>query len=196
MIVAVLVHGFNVWDGGRATVGKLRPFFADQKVPYVMVNYGWFGIGRTYLKNRKVAKSVARACVTAKQSGHQVIVVGHSNGCAITHIAAERYGALIDKAVYINPALDADMPLPQTVRTLDVWHSLDDKPVKYARLLPRHPWGAMGSKGYCGPADGRITNFDKQHDFEQCSRAHSDVFSTELLPYFGPVIAGTTLEGL
>lgn len=199
MPIAILIHGFNVFDGGRATVGRLRPFFADRKVPYLMVNYGWFGIGRTYVKNDNVARRVAGACRTAREldQNRPIIVVGHSNGCAITWLAAREHGVEIDRAVFINPALDEDAVIPPGIRSLHVWHSPDDKPVAWSRKLPFHPWGNMGAIGYQGPADERVENFDKQSGYRAASsKAHSDVFSDELLPFFGPLIAGRAVDGM
>lgn len=191
-ILVILVHGFNVWDWGRSTVGKLRPFYAAHRIPYIMVDYGHFGIGETYWKNKKVAKKVAEACTNAKLSGYKVILVGHSNGCAIIHQAAEQFKAEIDKAVYINPALDKDTEPAPSMGYLDVWHSPSDKPVKWARKLPFHPWGEMGSTGYTGDS-AKVLNLNKEKNYSVSSKKHSDVFTVEQLPCFGPLIIGQSL---
>lgn len=192
--LVILVHGFNVWDGGRATVGKLRPFYAAHGIPYIMVNYGHFGLGETYWKNKKIAKKIAEACTNAKLSGNKVILVGHSNGCAIIHQAAEKYGAEIHKAVYINPALDKDTEPAESMGALDVWHSPSDKPVKWSRKLPFHPWGEMGATGYIGNSP-KVYNINKEKNYPVRSKEHSDVFSVEKLPYFAPRIIGQSLRG-
>lgn len=197
-MIAILIHGFNVWDGGVATVGKLRPFFADLAVPYVMVNYGHFGIIETRLKNRKIARRVARAVTNARSGNYQVIVVGHSNGCAIAHLAAEEYGAQIDRAVYINPALEEHIGPPVGIRSLHVWHSPSDRPVKWAEWLPgcnARPWGEMGATGYIG-RDDRVENFNKEQDFTVSSSGHSDMFSIEQIGYFGPIVAARAVAGM
>ena len=195
--IAILIHGFNVWDGGIATVGKLRPFFADLGVPYVMVNYGHFGLLETRLKNRKIALQVAEAVRNARAGGLSPIVVGHSNGCAIAHLAALEFDAAIDKAVYINPALDEKTPIPVRIGAVDVWHSPSDAPVRWAQLLPgsnARPWGQMGAVGYQGVPDPRVRNFNKEFGFDVCSKEHSDVFDVERMPYFGPIIAEKALQ--
>ena len=189
-MIVILIHGFNVWDGGRATVGRLAPFFNARGIPHFAVNYGHFGLLETRLKNIRVAKRVALACRAA--ANQKVIVVGHSNGCAIAHLAASEFGAKIDKAVYINPALKKDMPLPDSVPELDVWYSPSDRPVRLARwLLPSRmrPWGEMGATGYQGVEDSRITNFNKQENYRVQSSEHSDVFTLSKLPFFGSLIA-------
>lgn len=193
MTLVILVHGFNVWDGGRATVGKLRPFFAEAGVAYIMVNYGHFGIGETYFRNNSIAKKVADACRTARNSGHKVVAVGHSNGCAILHIAGHKYSAPIDKAVYINPALNKEAERAFSVKELDVWYSPSDSPVKWSKYLPFHPWGDMGAKGSV-PGDEKTTNFNKEEGFLFSSKEHSDMFGVELLPYFGPLVVRQALN--
>jgi pimeloyl-ACP methyl ester carboxylesterase len=190
--LVILVHGFNVWDGGISTVGKLRPFFAEERYPYIMLDYGTFDIVKTYLKNKKVAKEVATACENAKLSGYEVIVVGHSNGCAIIDIASKEFNAPIKKAVYINPALNKDKERSPTVGSIDVWHSPSDKPVKWAKLLPFHPWGEMGATGYIGE-DPKIVNYNKE-DMKLSSSEHSDMFSTELLPFYGRLVVKTAQQ--
>lgn len=195
--IAILIHGFNVWDGGRGSVGKLRPFFADLGAPYVMVNYGHFGLLDTRFKNRKIAHRVADAVTSARVKGFDnIVVVGHSNGCAIAHIAAT-CGAQIDRAVFINPALKKDIEIPASIKSLDVWHSPSDIPVRLARyLLPSgaRPWGRMGADGYAGN-DSRVRNFNKETDYQIESREHSDAFDIERITYFGPLIAGLALDG-
>ena len=194
-MIAILIHGFNVWDGGRATVGRLAPFFNARGIPHFAVNYGHFGLLETRLKNIRVAKRVALACRAAAEQ--KVIVVGHSNGCAIAHLAASEFDAKIDKAVYINPALEKTMRLPPTVAALDVWHSPSDRPVRLSKwLLPSRmrPWGEMGATGYQGVEDSRITNFNKQENYRVQSSEHSDVFTLSKLPYFGPVIADSAIS--
>lgn len=195
-MIVVLIHGFNIWDGGRATVGKLRPFFADLGVPYVMVSYGHFGLLDTRFKNLRIAEQVATAIANARRGNHQVIVVGHSNGCAIAHLAAQHYGARIDQAVYINPALEANIEIPESIRRLHVWHSPSDGPVKWAKWLPAanaRPWGEMGATGYTGH-DHRVLNFNKEDRFGVVSKGHSDMFDIERIGYYGPIVASTAIS--
>lgn len=198
MSLAILVHGFNVWDGGKATVGKLRPFFAQYKIPYLMLNYGWFGIGRTYLKNRDIARRLAQAVDSAKlrELKGPLILVGHSNGCAIIYDACKYFGAEVDKAVFINPALDKDVAVPTEMKRLDVWFSPSDKPVKWSKYLPFHPWGEMGCVGYEGFDIDKVRCFDKQSSYPISSSTHSDVFSVEKLPFFAPEIVKQALADL
>lgn len=199
----LLVHGYNVFDP-EETVGQLRTFFETQGCPTIIVDYGHTGLIETRRKNPKIAKRLAYLVEASKtaQPNRPVIVVGHSNGCAIIHLATTAHNAAIDTVVYINPALGKRLaPGPQVSRC-QVWHSPSDKPVKWAkrlsRIIPRRwfnarPWGEMGAVGYLGD-DKRVQNFDKQNDFLLSSKEHSDVFHWRLLPYFGDLIAKTALN--
>lgn len=193
--LAILVHGFNVHDGGRGSVGKLRPFFAKAGIPYLLVDYGFFDLIKTYTSNKKVAKRLADSVRTAKISNpnSKIVVVGHSNGCAIIYLACKYYNAPVDKAVFINPALDSDIVRPTALKSLDVWYSPSDKPVKWAKLLPWHVWGDMGKVGYTGVSDDVIRCFNKENDYPVISEGHSDAFSIEDIPFYGPIIVEESL---
>jgi len=194
--LVILVHGFNVWDGGRASVGRLRPFFAEYGVPYLMINYGHFGLLDSRFKNDKIAKIIADAITNADRP---VLLVGHSNGCCIIYRAATRYASIIDRAVFINPALRSDINLSNTsIKSTDIWHSPSDKPVRWAEKLPfadARPWGDMGADGADFTNDS-ITNFNKERNFAVSSSEHSDVFTSEKLAYFGPLIAAASLRDM
>jgi hypothetical protein len=182
-----LVHGFNVHDGGKETIGKLKDFFIADGYFANMVNYGWIGLGGVAIKNPKIARTLVDIV------GEGDIGVGHSNGCAILHQAACE-GAKFKKLVFINPALDVSRVVPPHVEEIHVWHSPSDGPVRtwsqVERFLPfiqtffNHPWGEMGAKGYVGE-DPRYKNFNKESDFRMSSNAHSDMFDWDKISYFG-----------
>lgn len=184
-----LVHGFNVWDGGKQSVGLLEHFFLAENYFTTIVNYGWIGLGGVALKNPKVSKKL---CNIVKVGD---IGIGHSNGCAILHQAACD-GAPFKKLIFINPALDstATLPADSTVEEIHVWHSPSDGPVRlwrgvekyvpFVQSVMHHPWGAMGAYGYEGE-DSRYVNFNKEENYEMVSKAHSDMFEWDKVGYFG-----------
>lgn len=190
-VQALLVHGVNIWDGGRATVGELRGYFAARDVAYHILKYGHINPITTRFKNSNIAKKVADF---ANNSDQPILAVGHSNGCCIIHLAIQLYGANIEHAIFINPALDIETNLGHKT-TFDVWHSPSDIPVRLARLLPKskfRPWGAMGAYG--AKEAGNVRNFNKERDFAISSNRHSDCFHTEKLSYFGPLMVDRGLE--
>lgn len=190
----ILIHGFNVWDGGRATVGTLRPFFAERGVTPILVDYGHFGLIQVELFNDRIAGKIHDAIRAANHNYRRVLVVGHSNGCTLADAVARRPGFEAAGFIYINPALRKDRPLPPGVRFLHVWHSPSDLVVRAARRLPfARNWGAMGAEGYQGPPDPRVTNFDKERGYPVKSEGHSDVFSYDKRAAFGPLIVDAAI---
>jgi len=201
----LLVHGFNVFNP-EISIGKLRTFFEVQGCPTIMVDYGHTGLIETRLKNPKIATRLAEIARASKalHPGREIIAVGHSNGCAILHLATNKYEARIDTVVYINPALERHLVPGRSVGKCHVWHSPSDAPVKWGRRLSKiiptrwfnaRPWGAMGATGYEGD-DPRMVNFNKQDDYLLSSKSHSDVFKWGLISYFGQIIADKALEAI
>ena len=201
--IVLLIHGFNVFNPEKS-IGKLRTFFETRGCPTIIVNYGHTGLMETRFKNPKIAKKIAVITRAIKKSdpNRRIVLVGHSNGGAIIHIATNAYGAIADEVVYINPALEKHLSPGDNVKKCQVWYSPSDKPVKWARRLSKiipkrwfnaRPWGEMGAVGYVGD-DLRITNFNKEDDFLLSSKTHSDVFDWELMPYFGDLIVEKTLS--
>lgn len=187
-----LLHGFNVKDGGKNTILKLAPFFEERGAEVVDFAYGHFNLFMPRLRNPKVAQDLAVACNQAKLDGYNVVLVGHSNGCTIIHIAGEKFGAVADKVVYINPALDRGVEFPKGFKSFDVWHSPGDRIVKYSRFLFKNLWGDMGATGFTRH-DPRGTNLNAQTNFEQASSKHSSVFDDTLINYFGPRIVARSV---
>lgn len=197
--IALLIHGINVHDPGKS-VGKLRTFFEAGGIPSIMVDYihtGWLGARR---KNKILAKRVADITKAIKKNnGVKIVVISHSNGCAIAHLATKNYGAPINYLIYINPALKRSLAPGDSVEQCDVYHSPSDLPVKASKVLSRvtaaiskkwfdaRPWGEMGAYGYDGD-DPRMINHDKENDSLVSSSEHSDLFQFDKLPFFGTII--------
>lgn len=186
----ILVHGFNVRDGGAGSILQLTPFLEQAGFRVKKFRYGFlFLIGVRMFNDR-----FARMLADFAEPGD--VVIAHSNGGAIAHLAAAKYGAEFSHLVLINPALDSDVRFPAWLESVQVWHSPSDAPVQWARWLPWHAWGDMGAVGYQGPYNPRVTSFNKQNGFPVSSSAHSDVFHEPALSFFGPIIARQILARL
>jgi hypothetical protein len=146
---ALLVHGFNVADGGVGTVGTIEPAVKTAGFTIGRFPYGKLGVLGVRFFNDNLAQALAW-CI---MDGEFEVVIGHSNGCALIHQAlwhAEEFGCKGVRAVYISPALDRDAPLSPCVTRADVLTTVHDKAVRLAALLPFHAWGSMGAKGPAG----------------------------------------------
>jgi len=193
--IAIPIHGFNVADPER-TVGKLKPYLEAEGYEIQMLRYGLVGLVGVNCINNVVAMELADRAKWLKSKGYTVHVFAHSNGAAIINIAVEKYGALIDGVVCINPALSRmNNPAPRA-KFVHVYYNDEDLPVLLGGWLRRltpwtrktRPWGAMGRYGYRGK-DTNVQNFDTEHDFLVKAVGHSGIFKKGQIKYFGPVIA-------
>lgn len=171
-----LIHGFNVWDKGKGTVGKLRPYIESEGFSVIELSYRWIGILQTYFLNRVFAKEFSKAL-----KDQEVIIVAHSNGNLIANIMVDRYGVKAKGLVAINPALDRDTKFPEAYEFIHVYHNKGDIATKIARFIPTHGWGEMGSVGYQGSRHG-VHNFDTAHTNGMPHVwGHSDLFESSKL---------------
>lgn len=153
---AILVHGYNVSDGGAGTTGGLRSELEEAGYEVLEFSTGWRGLFMVRFGNEKRAQELA----LIMREGD--LLVGHSDGCNLINMATwfleENYMVPPSVVVaYVNPALDRDAELAPRVRAAAVYHTNSDWVVKLARILPFHNWGDMGAHGYEGD-DARYKN--------------------------------------
>jgi hypothetical protein len=176
-MIAHIVHGFNVSDGGDGTTDKLIPYLARAGIQHREHNYRFLGLVRGTFQARVCNGAEAEIVRAWTRDGD--IGIGHSNGCAILAQAAEN-GAPFKGLVFLNPALDESCVVNKRVDWVHVYHSSGDWAVWFSKLLRfRHPWGAMGRVGFTG-SDPRYTNIDIS------PYGHSEIFKN--LHVWGPRI--------
>jgi len=143
----ILVHGFNVKDGGAGTTGRVAAKLREDPRIGEVVEFstGWRFLLRVRISNNRRAQQLA---ALAKPDD---ILIGHSDGCNLIdkamHELASLHKAKVN-CVYINPALDRDTALSAIVSKCLVFHTDSDMIVWISRFLIAHPWGEMGMKGY------------------------------------------------
>jgi len=142
----LLVHGFNVRDGGKGSTDGLRSHFEGEGFAVAEFDTGWRFLAGVRWGNAKRARRLARMIRPGD------LLVGHSDGCNIINLASWHLsGSSLKKPVaviYLNPALDRDTQLaPQIVGAL-VFATRSDRIVQIASWLRWHPWGDMGRVGY------------------------------------------------
>lgn len=161
----ILVHGFNVRDGGAGTTDGLRPHFAREGFKVLEFDTGWRFLAGVRFGNAKRARRLARMI----QPGD--ILIGHSDGCNLINLASWHLSGTEQPkpaaAVYLNPALDRDTQLAPQVKSALVFFTPSDWIVRVARWLRWHPWGDMGRVGYIEKnavyQDGRYHNMSYEH---------------------------------
>jgi hypothetical protein len=176
----ILVHGIRSSEG-RSNVRKLVPALQAEGLETTVFEYGFI----RFFTARWLNSSLAKRLAAIARPGD--IVVAHSNGCAIAHRASERENADFGGVVFIQPALDPE----RTTRApwVDVYFNAGDHVTWFAKLLPWHTWGEMGSVGYTGPGSNH-TNFDTGNFplMPKCD-GHLDIFSAEKVSAWSKFIA-------
>lgn len=164
----VLVHGFNVSDGGKETILRLAEPLREAGHVVIPCKYGWLGVFGVRFCNKNIAHALA------SMAPANSVAIGHSNGCALIHAAAHM-GAPFSRVMYINPALDNDAELAPMIDRADIYYDPGDIIAGASRWRPWSSWGNMGRVGYKG-RDPRNHNHNLHHDAELGTEHHSEAF--------------------
>ena len=142
---AIVVHGFNVRDGGAGTTGQAAIRLREKGVDVIEFKPGWRGLLGVRLGNKRRAQNLAKLIEPGD------LLIGHSDGCNLIDKACHELSSLGSETVdcvYFNAALDRDTALSKIVSKCLVFHTESDNTVRVSKWLALHPWGEMGRKGY------------------------------------------------
>lgn len=204
-----LIHGFNVSDGGKGSIGRLAPHLNGD---IVTVDYGWTGVVTLRCTNREVVADLMRKVKPGD------VLIGHSNGALICWEIAMRLKDRLAGVVVINPAMRRDTRWPDGLPVLCLANSTDwvvqlgriwsrAVDVSYTGIVPLmlesavkgsgalfkrafkfkpHGWGAAGRYGFTA-GQGDVSNWDTAMDWwAHPVQGHSGVFSQP--EYWGGLI--------
>ncbi len=197
--IVILIHGFNIKDGGKSTVDKLLPYLQDYLTH--QFDYGWIDFFRTDSLNKKLVPILAEVYNGYKELGYKVVVVGHSNGCAIANLAAEHCQISNDDCfIYINPALSTLAYPTQICKTYVLWSEYD-QPTRLYKWVEKaipvikskwRPWGDMAARGYTGKLKCMVNINLNALYFSNTGNyimfQHSTYFDDKVLPITGMFI--------
>lgn len=181
-VVVLSIHGINVTDEGAGTTAKFSNIFTKNGAFFEIVGYRWVAIPDK--TNKRIGKYLAERIAYHKTNGKTVVVIGHSNGCAIMDYASQIGAMPADIYCYLNPAVEKDRE-PQGVKWTLVWHTEDDHVVWWSRLLSlvtfnsvkARPWGEMGKTGYKGKHKNVINfEYSNKNLFNPAGSGHSGIF--------------------
>lgn len=141
----VLLHGFNVWDGGRGSVGRIEPLLRSHGHEVTLFPYGLLlNPFKVPERNELVAQQLLAINPDA--------IVGHSNAAVPMYIAAHK-GLKTRILTFVQPAIEYDVRFPPTAgRIVCLWNP-NDWVVRLARLtnplqiIEDGTWGAAGARG-------------------------------------------------
>ena len=143
----VLIHGFNVRDGGKGSIDKLKPFLQDAfpvaEIDTDQADYGWhFLIRANFLS--WMGSTIDRIANALKDAD---LVICHSNGANYCMKALLKICNKKIKVCMLSPALNRKYPFNESFNKCLVMHSQDDKTVSLAKYVPFSRWGDMGKVG-------------------------------------------------
>lgn len=181
-----LIHGFNVLDGGKGSVGRLSRWL-PVPVPH---NYGWTFLLRLRWTNDE---AVAQMLPAIKPGD---VLVAHSNGALIAWRLVMA-GAPVSAVVCIQPALRRDTHWPERLPVLCL-HNDRDWIVNLGRMWGRfvsianpwrgrHGWGAAGKHGFT-TGQPMVTNWDTA-DGPFPALGHSGLFREFARSHWAPKVA-------
>lgn len=177
----VLIHGFNVKDGGARTVDRLAPYLeaAGHEVETDQADYGYYNLFKVRMRKHSAVRRIANALLDADA------VISHSNGSNYEYKALKllAHKDRIYQAVRLSPALNRSTGVPVNVSQCTVFHTKTDKWVWLSGLLLFHPWGRQGQKGYIGE-DARVRNWP----VSDIIKGHSDYFTDENIEFIADEI--------
>ncbi len=179
-----LIHGYNVWDGGHATIDQLEPTLveAGATIDKDEMDYGHFGVLDIRLRNgenrRRVLHRMAMAFEEAVASGKVVVVIAHSNGAHFTDLALRMLPLEIQNriiVIYISAAMNRKTePAMATKAELNLITPHDGW-VKASSYIPFFAWGRRGARGYSGKSS-KVANWTRKE-----IRRHSNWFKLAYL---------------
>ncbi len=165
---AVIVPGMFQRDGGLNSIGRMLPRLRQLGYTAELIDPGFWHVLRLYFGRRfNMDQKVSRALWNAD------LIIGHSFGAVIIDRAL-RLLPITDKErvlVLVNPSLNADTDVPETVKHRFVMFSRSDLLVRLSGWLPFLRLGRMGAIGYTGESE-KNSNIDitQELDFAE----HSD----------------------
>lgn len=166
--LVILVHGLGTRHTDRSILDELTPLLVSQGFVVMHFRYGFMSVLGAVLKNKKIARDLHSIIQSVVDYYEQILVVGHSNGCALMDMASHNLQNNNKKIgyIYISPAASVHKAPDNAVSWLDVWYNPRDYVIRLIRLamklslvIRRSQWGLMGIVGYRG-SDQRVTNFE------------------------------------
>lgn len=193
MKTVVLVHGWNVRDGGAKTVDTLESYLVKNgwTVDKDSADYGFiFWRMLSFLGRWFKTKGIVKRLVPAMEKAD--LIITHSNGAnfanrALKLLEIKHINTKI--VVHISPALNKCTKIPPAVKAQLVLHTRWDSAVNLAKWIPFSRWGNMGAVGYAG-TDQRNTNIDRTNKVF----SHSGHFYSRPMQFITAKLAMTFYE--
>lgn len=134
---------------------------------------------------RSEQQRIAR--LLADQADEGDVVIAHSFGCLVT-LRAMELGARFSTVFFFSAAMNQDFTFPyHGMRKLVNVYNPADTALWLAKLIRWWDLGRMGSYGYAGPPDERVTNVQAFHS-QSGTLNHSHYFRPPNLEQFAGMV--------
>lgn len=179
-IAVIFVHGLMTKKNNNS-LARMENYFPRLIFDTFQFNYRWLFILGAIRKNDDLAVRLAKMINEKNKEYRKVVVIGHSNGCALINMASEKVDN-IDIAVYLHGAAPRD-EYPQKTGMLYAFWTKKDLIISLLHrkiLFPfkwfreRTGWGDIGIRGYEGKKPHR--NFEVNAGGLNMLEAHMAVF--------------------
>ena len=187
-----MIHGVRSVDPLKRGVGRLAPAFRSAGFCVTVPQYGFipaFAVGIL----QRIDDSIASTIGSFLQPND--ILLGHSNGAALTYLIAKHYR--IRGAILINAALDSEH-IPDC-DWVHVYYNSGDWITRLASMIPFHVWGDMGAVGYTGTHRSTVINVDCGHPPEPdlpVLSGHNAIFQPGNTAAWARFMAGQTVRAI
>jgi len=194
----VFVHGLMT-EKNKSILQDLEHFFPKTEFNCFYFNYGFLFILGAIRDNQKIANKLSEQVNSLYQEYERVVLVGHSNGCALINIASRDFH-WVDLAVFLHGASPRET-FPKNVKTLHVYYSPKDWIIRIIHRNVLYPfkwlrkktgWGDIGLKGYKGILRESAENFKVDTSGLTGFQSHYAVFRK--LNVYGPLIVSKINE--
>lgn len=168
----VFIHGAEFRRKSRINMRRLAPAFRATGFCIAIPTYGFLPallLGLVPWLDDRIAETLS-GFITEDD-----ILVGHSNGGTLAYLVSQR--VKVRGTILVNAALEASkIPNAEFVH---VYYNRGDFITKLSALLPFHPWGAMGARGYTGVMMPHVRNVDQGNppDGLPPLYGHTDIFT-------------------
>lgn len=177
-----LLHGLHTRDP-HSSIGKLAWYVSPERdgLHPVILHYGYLIALLANFVNWVIARHLAKSMEKGS------IGVGHSNGCTLLFEISKKVE--MTGLVLVNPALDADVVFPLSLKFIHVYWSPKDDVTWLSQFVPFSDWGKMGTVGYKGD-DPRVQCFNM-------GTQHADIINVRsVMEKWGPIIVSRIVWAL
>lgn len=164
MDLAILVHGLFTSQLDVSPLDALVERLEEKNFEVHHFKYGFLTINQAF-RNRTIADRLVSLVNSTLDRYDRILLISHSNGCSITHLALNSIESFRRvEVIFLAASVQPNICIPDCVSRLQVFYNPFDiilmllRPLCiFKKFIGSRNWGCMGLLGYIG-SDTRIKN--------------------------------------